>query len=64
MELNELRKAIERYQDTRRNIDEFLTICGDEVSLDIRAILGNHHYYITSQIREVEEVLHKLEGLT
>lgn len=62
MELKELRKAIERYKDTRRNINEFLRIYGDELARETRATLGNHHYYISSLILEIQEILEELGG--
>lgn len=62
MELKELRKAIERYQDAREAINEFLSIYGDELSHQTLATLGNHHYYITNLILEIQTIIREMGG--
>ena len=60
MEMKELRKAIERYKEAREAIYNFIEIYGDEIPSQILATLGNHHYYITSQIAELKDVIVEL----
>ena len=62
MEIKELRKAIEHYKEAREAIYNFIEIYGDELPGQILATLGNHHYYITSEIAELKDVIVELVG--
>lgn len=57
MELKQLRIAIESYQMAREAINEFLKIYEDELSSLVTATLGNHHYYVSSLIAEIQEII-------
>lgn len=62
MELKELRKAIERYKDVRRNIDEFISIYEDELSTKILGTLCSHRYLIMNQITKLSEIIIEIGG--